>query len=150
MWVDEWDFWMSESTSETEPPHRVQMAREKLQPIKGQLDLVDREVEIVPGIYALDARGHTPGHMAVSVSSGGEALLYVSDTVLHPIHLEHPEWHTDVYDHDLEQADAAKRRIFGRAAAEESLVLAFHFHPFPSLGHVVRWKEGWQWQAIDL
>jgi glyoxylase-like metal-dependent hydrolase (beta-lactamase superfamily II) len=150
MWEDEWGFWNAESTLETEPPHRVQVACEKLRPIRGQLELVDREAEIVSGVYALDARGHTPGHMAVSVRSAGEELLYTSDTVLHPIHLAHPEWHTDVYDHDLEQAAATKRRIFGRAATDGSLVLAFHFHPFPSLGHIVKREDGWQWQPIDL
>jgi glyoxylase-like metal-dependent hydrolase (beta-lactamase superfamily II) len=150
MWKDEWGFWTSESALATEPLHRVQIAREKLRPIKGQLDLVNREGEIVPGIYAVDARGHTPGHMAVYVASRGEGLLYISDTVLHPIHLEHPEWHTDVYDHDLERSAAAKRRIFDRAAADRSLVLAFHFHPFPSLGHVAKREDGWQWQPIDL
>jgi glyoxylase-like metal-dependent hydrolase (beta-lactamase superfamily II) len=148
MWENEWNYWTSESALEAEPPHRVQMARERLLPIRGQLDLVDHEAEIVPGIYAVDAKGHTPGHMAVSVSSGGEELLYTSDTVLHQIHLEHPEWHTDSYDHDLEQAAATKRRIFDRAAAEKALVLAFHFFPFPSLGRVVRKGEGWQWRPI--
>jgi glyoxylase-like metal-dependent hydrolase (beta-lactamase superfamily II) len=148
MWADEWEYWTSESALETEPPHRVQTAREKLQPIRGQLDLVDREAEIVPRIYAVDARGHTPGHMAISVASKGEELLYVADTVLHPIHLEHPEWHTDFYDHDLEQAAATKKRIYDRAAADQSLVLAFHFHPFPSLGYVAKRGRGWQWQPI--
>jgi hypothetical protein len=69
--------------------------------------------------------------------------------VLHQIHLEHPEWHTDYYDHDLEQAAATKRRIFDRAAAEQSLVLAFHFFPFPGMGHVIRKGDRWEWQPID-
>jgi hypothetical protein len=29
-------------------------------------------------------------------------------------------------------------------------VLAFHFYPFPSLGHVVKVGEGWQWQPIKM
>ena len=54
------------------------------------------------------------------------------------------------YTAGLEQAAAAKRRVFDRSAVDQSLVLAFHFHPFPSLGHVVRREAGWQWQPIDL
>jgi glyoxylase-like metal-dependent hydrolase (beta-lactamase superfamily II) len=149
MWKDEWDFWTSESALETERPFLVQMARKSLPPIQSQLDLVDREAEIVSGIYALNAKGHTPGHMAVAVSSGREELLYTSDTVLHQIHLEQPDWHTDFYDHDLEQAAAAKQRLFDRAAAKKALVLAFHFYPFPNLGHVVKVGEGWQWQPTE-
>jgi hypothetical protein len=88
--------------------------------------------------------------MVVSVSSGGEELLYTSDTVLHQLHLEHPEWHSGCYDHDLEQAATTKRRVFDRAAAEKALVLAFHFFPFPGLGHVMRKDEGWQWRPIVM
>jgi glyoxylase-like metal-dependent hydrolase (beta-lactamase superfamily II) len=47
---------------------------------------------MVPGIGAIPAPGHTPGHMVVSVCSGDERLLYIGDTVLHPLHLEHPDW----------------------------------------------------------
>jgi glyoxylase-like metal-dependent hydrolase (beta-lactamase superfamily II) len=150
MWQDEWDFWTSGSSLEAERPFLASFVRKRLPSIEGQLELVDQEMEIVPGICALEAQGHTPGHMAVAVSSEREELLYTSDTVLHQIHLEHPEWHSGFYDHDLEQAASAKRRIFDRAAAEKALVLAFHFFPFPSLGRVVREGEGWQWQPIEM
>jgi len=152
MWEDEWDFWTAESALETERPlvqMVMQIARKSLLSIQDQLELIDQEMEIVPGIYAVEAKGHTPGHMAVAVSSGREELLYTSDTVLHPIHLEHSGWHTDFYDHDLEQAAATKQRLFDRAAAKKTLVLAFHFYPFPSLGHVLTKGEGWQWQPVE-
>lgn len=153
MWKDEYDFWTSEVTLETERPlvqHVMPIARKNLLPIKDQLDLIDQEMEILPGIYALEAKGHTPGHMVVAVSSQGEELLYTSDTVLHQLHLKYPEWQTDFYDLDLEQAAATKQRIFDRAAADKALVLAFHFFPFPSLGHVLKKGEGWQWQPVEV
>jgi glyoxylase-like metal-dependent hydrolase (beta-lactamase superfamily II) len=150
IWKDEWEFWTSEFTLETQPRDRVHIARERLLSIEDQLDLVDYETEIIPGIYAVEAKGHTPGHMAVEVSSCGEKLLYTSDTVLHQIHLEHPEWHTKFYDHDLEQAELTKRRIFDRAASDKALVLAFHFFPFPSLGYISKQGEGWQWCPIEV
>jgi len=123
------------------------LALNNLLPIQGQLDLVDRETEIVPGIRAVAAPGHTPGHMALAISSGGEQLLVIADAVLHPIHLEQPEWYA-VVDFIPEQAVATRRRLLNRAAAEKALVLAFHF-PFPGLGHVVQKGEGWQWRPIE-
>ena len=84
--------------------------------------------------------------MALAISSRGEELLYISDTVLHPIHLEHPEWCAAV-DFAPDQVTATRHRIFNRAAAEKALVLAFHF-PFPGLGYITQKGEGWEWQPI--
>ena len=128
----------------------VDTAREKLLPLEDQVDLIDDEADIVPGIRAIEAKGHTPGHMVVAVGSGLKQLLYISDTVLHPLHLEYPEWHTDFYDYNVGQAAESKQRVFDWAAAEGALVLAFHFYPFPSLGHVTKKERGWKWQPIAV
>jgi glyoxylase-like metal-dependent hydrolase (beta-lactamase superfamily II) len=151
MWKDEWDFWNSEEAARKLDEHAREVllgyARKNLPPIQGQLYLVDHETEVLPGIQAIAAPGHTPGHMAFAVSSQGEQLLCLSDAVLHPIQLEQPEWHAAV-DLDPEQVEATRRRLLNRAAAERTLVLAFHF-PFPGLGHVVRKGPTWEWQAIE-
>jgi glyoxylase-like metal-dependent hydrolase (beta-lactamase superfamily II) len=102
---------------------------------------------MVPGIGAIPAPGHTPGHMVVSVSSGDDRLLYIGDTVLYPLHLEHPDW-IPIYDIIPEQAAASKRRIFDLSAEERALVVGQHFPPFPSAGYVVKQGEAWQWQPI--
>ncbi len=151
MWKDEWDFWNSEEAAQKLEEHVREVllgyARKNLPPIQSQLSLVDREMEILPGIQAIAAPGHTPGHMALKISSGDEQLLCISDTVLHPIHLEQPEWYAAV-DIIPEQVVDTRRRLLGRAATEEALVLAFHF-PFPGLGNVVQKGEAWQWQPIE-
>ena len=150
MWREEWDFWNSEEAVLKLEEHVREVllgyARKNLPPIKGQLHLVDRETEILPGIQAIAAPGHTPGHMVLAISSQDEQLLCVSDVVLHPVHLERPEWHAAV-DFAPEQVVATRRRILNKAATEKALVLAFHF-PFPGLGHVVQKAEGWEWQPI--
>lgn len=153
MWKDEWDFWASEpKLAELKVDEHIKellitFARNNLRPIQGQLDLVDHETEIVPGISAVAAPGHTPGHMALAVSSGGEQMLYISDAALHPIHLEQPDWYA-AFDFAPDQAVATRRRLLHRAATEKALVLAFHF-PFPGLGHFVQKGEGWRWQPIE-
>jgi glyoxylase-like metal-dependent hydrolase (beta-lactamase superfamily II) len=151
MWKDEWDFWTSEQAEQRLDEHvrevLLKFARENLPPIQGQVDLFDRETEIVPGIRAVAAPGHTPGHMALEISSEGEQLLCIADAVLHPIHLEHPEWHAAV-DFDPEHVVATRRRLLNGAANRKALVLALHF-PFPGLGRAVQKGEGWQWQPIE-
>ncbi len=145
---DEWDFWMLAQAELKLDEHSREVllgyARKNLPPIQSQLSLVDYETEILPGIQTIAAPGHTPGHMALAISSEGEQLLCVSDTVLHPIHLEQPDWYAAV-DLDPEQVEATRRRILAKAANEKALVIAFHFQ-FPGLGHIIPKGDAWQWQ----
>jgi len=151
IWRDEWDFWTPEEVEQKLEEHvreiLLKFARENLPPIQGKVDLFDRETEIVPGIRAVAAPGHTAGNMALEISSEGEQLLCISDTVLHPIHLQQPQWCATV-DFVPEQAVSTRRRLLNRAVARTALVLAFHF-PFPGLGRVVHKGEGWQWQPVE-
>ena len=153
MWKDEWEFWMSEpdlAQLETEEEFKqllLMFVQKNLPPIQDQLDLIDREMEILPGVNAIAAAGHTPGHMALSISSGGEQLLHISDAVLNPVHLEQLDWHP-VYDLLPEQAMATKRQLLDRAASEKTLVFGFHF-PFPGLGRIIKKEKGYQWQPIQ-
>jgi len=152
MWEDEWDFWISRPNlaaldiSESGKEWFIRYARDHLLPIQNQLDLADHEMEIVHGIRTVAALGHTPGHMAVSITSNNEQLLYISDAVIHPIHLEQPNWYTK-YDLAPEQVITTRHLLLDRAATEKALVLAFHF-PFPGLGYVIQKGEGWRWQPI--
>lgn len=155
MWKEEWDFWTSDRAAlelaeagfdEHLREILLQFARENLPPIKGQLDLIEQETEIVPGIRAVLTAGHTPGHMMPVISSGDEQLLYISDAVVHPIHMEQPQWYmaTDI---SPAQTVATRHQILDKAASEKALVHAFHF-PFPGLGYVVRKEGTWQWQPF--
>ena len=151
----EWEFWTSEpdlSGLAVDDEIRTllrDVPREALSAIDAQLDLVDADTEtgVVPGVRIRPAPGHTPGHMAVSVTAGDDRLLHLVDTVLHPIHLAHPEWHGAV-DYDPERVVETRRRLLTEAATEEPLVLAFHF-PAPGLGHVARSDERWEWHPVE-
>jgi glyoxylase-like metal-dependent hydrolase (beta-lactamase superfamily II) len=153
MWKDEWDFWAAApSLAELKVDEHLKQllltfARNNLPPIQGQLDLLDHETEILPGIRPVTAPGHTPGHMALAIASNGEQLLYISDAVLHPIHLRQPDWYS-VFDFAPEQTVTTRYQLLERFAAEEALVHAFHF-PFPGLGHVIQKGAGWQWKPIE-
>lgn len=146
---DEWEFWFTDTASKMAPEVFVAIARTNLAPVQDQVRLVNRESEVVPGVRAIPAPGHTPGHIVVQVRSGDERLYYIGDAVLYPLHLEHPDW-TPIYDILPEQAEATKHAVFDRAADEEAWVIGQHFPPFPSLGHVVRQQVGWEWRPIDM
>lgn len=142
MWRDEWEFRNSEEGIDFDDGD----ASLKLSLLRGQLELIDSEMEIVPGIHAVAAPGHTPGHMAVAIESEGEQLLHLVDAVGHPIHLEQPHWHMRT-DYQPELAERSRRMLLNRAATEQALVLAYHFE-FPGLGYVQQQQSAWRWQPI--
>lgn len=89
----------------------------------------------VPGIEIVDAPGHTPGHVAVMVSSKEEKLLHVADAMHHhAVSFEHPDW-MFVADVLPGVALQTRRRLMERAASERLRLFGAHL-PFPALGHV--------------
>lgn len=147
---DEWTFWWSDRAARTGPA-MLGIARRNLEPLQKRLTLVSRgeagRFEVAPGIHLLAAPGHTPGHAAVSVRSGDDALLHIADTALHPLHLEEPDWHPAL-DLDPEAAAATRQRLFDWAAERDVLLFGHHFGPFPALGRVTKMERGWRWEGV--
>jgi glyoxylase-like metal-dependent hydrolase (beta-lactamase superfamily II) len=147
IWQEEWAFWSSDERTAKMPPRFVETARSNIEPLLDRLTLVERESEIVPGIFVVATPGHTPGHIALSITSEDEQLLHLSDVVIHPIQLEHPDWLV-AFDVLPEQTLASRRLICDRAASSGALVFAHHFPPFPNLGRIVEQGEVWHWKPV--
>lgn len=95
--------------------------------------------ELVPGIRSVPAVGHTPGHSAYMVSSGGARMLAIGDLIhIAPVQFNSPTV-TIAFDWQQPAASAARQDIFDMVARENLLIAASHL-PFPGLGHIR--KEG--------
>jgi glyoxylase-like metal-dependent hydrolase (beta-lactamase superfamily II) len=120
-------------------------AQRCLHALRHQIEPLDREAEVVPGVRAIPAPGHTPGHLALLIHSDGSKLLNIGDAAVHPLHLERPDWE-NAFDLSPAAAAGTRRALAERAVAEGMPVVAFHF-PFPSLGRVAaRAEGGWNWE----
>ncbi len=147
----EWEFWTGTRPGlrglRVPEDVRNQMestARRCLDALRFQLEPVAGEVQIAPGVRALPAPGHTPGHLAILIGGGGRKLLHIGDAAVHPLHLEHPDWENG-FDLDARRATVARRDLLERATAEDMRLMAFHF-PFPSVGRVAARRDGgWSW-----
>jgi glyoxylase-like metal-dependent hydrolase (beta-lactamase superfamily II) len=108
--------------------------------------------EVAPGITPIAAYGHTPGHVAFSVSSEHESILVLSDSARNPyLFVRHPDWQPS-FDMDGPAAVATRRRLLDQAAADRMLVHGYHF-PFPATGHIARSGNGYElvpalWQPL--
>jgi glyoxylase-like metal-dependent hydrolase (beta-lactamase superfamily II) len=147
IWPAETRYWNGDENLPSWPAAMIDAIRHTLATIDDRTSPISFDAELLPGISAIPTPGHTPGHVAVSVQSDGEELLYISDAVLHPLHLEHPAWRP-VFDRLPEQAEGSKRMLFDRAADRGSLVIGQHFAPFPSIGRVKHQGDGWRWEPV--
>lgn len=144
----DWAYWTRplEELTEAEAASAAVPLR-VLPPIADRVEFAAPGEAIVPGIEVVEAAGHTPGHMALVISSGDATLLHTCDAAAHYVlSLARPDW-SFVGDVEPERALAARRRLFDRAAADRTLVFASHF-PFPSLGHVTAQADRWEWEPI--
>lgn len=137
----DWAFWMSDEAmaKAVDPVTKNYFAntRKVLGDIKDRIGTFAWGDEVAPGITAIAAPGHTPGHTAFAVASGRDRILIQSDVTNIPeFFLRHPDWHV-MYDHDPDEAQATRHRFYDLAVAEKALVIGYHF-PFPSVGHVER------------
>lgn len=144
---DEWAFWTQKKTLASAPEWMAETAQQILPTLADKMHAVAGAGVIVPGITMLPAPGHTHGHAGVEIESGGERLMVLADAALHPIHLEYPQWIGSV-DQYAEQTVQTRLDLFRRAAQTRSLVLFFHFLPFPSLGYILEKGETWRWQPV--
>jgi len=122
----------------------IKNAQLQLAGIRSKLELVKPGDKLLPGLEILDAAGHTPGHLAYSLSSGTESLFIANDLMHNrTVMFTNPEW-TIGFDTDAKQAVASRKKFFDRAASDRSRVFAYHL-PWPGFGHIGRAGSGYRW-----
>jgi glutathione peroxidase len=99
----------------------------------GELKIItpDEKTQIVlPEITAIDATGHTPGHVAFLVESKGQKIFVAGD-LLHSASLQfpHPEI-SSVYDNNPKQAADIRKKLLTRTVKEKWIFTSAHI-PFP-------------------
>ncbi|MEU0385093.1 MBL fold metallo-hydrolase [Streptomyces chartreusis] len=130
------EFWTGYDMDEA----RRQMFRDSVTPVEeaGLLDLLDVPAEglaVAPGLRLIPTPGHTPGHIAVGLTSRGRTALITGDCVHHPVQLAHPGIGACV-DIDPGRSEASRRELLGTLAGTDTLLLGTHFAP-PTAGRVV-------------
>jgi glyoxylase-like metal-dependent hydrolase (beta-lactamase superfamily II) len=151
----EWDFWMGRSVDLPKFKGPADMKQKMIELAKTQLNLISSRVtpvapnqEFLPGLSAIPAYGHTPGHIAVRIASGDAVMVHTADTVhINSINLWNPSW-TPIFDADQAMAAQTRQAVLAKIASDRTLMFAYHF-PYPGIGHLrSRAQGGFDWQPV--
>ena len=89
----------------------------------GRMRLLDGDCDILPGISAHITPGHTPGHMSLRVSGGGEHAAFLCDMASLAVHFERLAWMTAF---DVEPLVTLEtKRVWQAWALEHDALLIF-------------------------
>jgi glyoxylase-like metal-dependent hydrolase (beta-lactamase superfamily II) len=147
----EWAYWIDDARMNQAPEAMkgaFQGVRRVFGPIASDVKRYEADKEVVPGLTAIAAPGHTPGHTAYMLSSGSGKLMVMSDITNHPaLFVRNPDW-AAVFDMDADQARATRRRMLDMAATEKAQV-SFYHAPFPATGHIAKDGNGFRFVPVQ-
>ncbi|MBX4998057.1 MBL fold metallo-hydrolase [Rhizobium lentis] len=139
----EYDFWSNKSREGTtaEGGHKAVLAN--VAPLVEKATFLKDGDSVVPGMTAMLAAGHSPGHMVFHLESEGKRLVLTGDTANHYIlSLLRPDWEVR-FDMDKAQAAASRRKVFDMIATDKIAFLGYHM-PFPAVGFAEKQDGGYR------
>jgi len=129
----EYDAWAAKGDSDS--------FNAKVKPLAEKMAFLGDGDDVVSGISAMAAFGHTPGHMVYRLESAGQQLVVAADSANHFVwSLAYPEWEVK-FDMDKAAAAATRKNLFGMLSADKIPFIGYHM-PFPGLGYVATRGEG--------
>jgi glyoxylase-like metal-dependent hydrolase (beta-lactamase superfamily II) len=144
----EYDFW-SHDDRLTGPTEGVaKLTRANVVPVAEKATFIKGGTDVVTGITAIDAPGHTPGHMGYNVESDGKRLVLIADACNHyVVSLQRPDWHVR-FDVDKDMAVATRKKLLGMIAADKVPFAGYHM-PFPAVGYLEPMGDGFRYNAAS-
>ncbi len=139
----EYDFWTDEKRVGTPAENGHKGVLASVKPLAEKTTFIGDGAEVVPGITAMAAFGHSPGHMIFRAESEGKELVLTADTANHYVlSLQRPEWEVR-FDMDKAAAAASRKKVFDMIATDRVAFLGYHM-PFPSVGYAEKLDTGYR------
>ncbi len=113
----------------------------------GLVDRVTPNHRITEEVSLFPTPGHTPGHVAIAISSNGRDAVITGDLMHHPVQIARPEIRANV-DMDKDLAALTRQAFVEAQGLSGALVIGTHFCD-PTSGRIVRDGEGWRLQVQD-
>jgi glyoxylase-like metal-dependent hydrolase (beta-lactamase superfamily II) len=142
----EWEYWASFDERSGEGTLLVE---DSLRPVEeaGLADLVEADHAVSPSVRLEPSHGHTPGHVCVRISSGGDEAVITGDVMHSPIQCAYPDPQPRL-DNDAEPARLARRSFLERYADSGVTVLGTHFGG-PTAGRISAEGDAYRFDAVE-
>ncbi|MDR2870034.1 MAG: MBL fold metallo-hydrolase [Deferribacteraceae bacterium] len=101
-----------------------------------------QNANIAPGIVSVPAFGHTPGHTAYKITSGGKTLVIWGDIVHTAIQFMDPDTYLK-YDSDPKTAIATRKALMADIAGSQAYVAGMHMVS-PLVGKIKEAETGYE------
>jgi glyoxylase-like metal-dependent hydrolase (beta-lactamase superfamily II) len=134
------DYWLNEANmraASAEAKRFFDGAKVSVTPYMqaGKVKMFEGDTDLIPGVRAQSAYGHTPGHTMYVVESRGEKLVLWGD-IVHVAAVQFPDPSVTIaYDVNPAEAEHTRELVFADAAKNAYLIGGAHIS-FPGLGHV--------------
>ncbi len=144
----EYNFWSSQDRLSGATEANAKLVQSNVVPLVEKTTFLKPDAEVVPGIRALNAFGHTPGMLAFHIESEGRRLAIIADVTNHYVmSLMRPDWHVR-FDMDKDAAITTRKRILDMLATDRLPVTGYHM-PFPAIGFVEKVGEAFRWVPVS-
>ena len=144
----EYGFWSSPDRLTGPTETGAKLVQANIVPLAEKTTFVKGGDSIVSGITAIEAFGHSPGHMIYNLESGGRRLVLTADTANHYVlSMQRPDWHVR-FDMDKDKGVATRKQVLGMIAADRVPFVGFHM-PFPSVGYLEPKAEGYRFVPVS-
>ncbi len=141
---------MNHAPAEGRMTFKVAMASLNPYLAAGRLKTFEGETEMTPGVHAVPAPGHSPGHTMYRIDSKGETLLLWGDLVhAAAVQLDNPGIGM-TFDADGKHSVEQRRKILVEVEKKGWLVGGSHIS-FPGLGHLraAPGGKGYAWVPLN-
>ncbi|PHM45393.1 L1 beta-lactamase [Xenorhabdus mauleonii] len=115
----------------------------------GKLQTFQAPTDIMPGISAIPAPGHTPGSVIYRISNHGQNMIFWGD-IIHAKAVQMPEPDVAIhFDVNQKQAVSTRESVLAETVKSGDWVAAAHIS-FPGFGHVKKAVDnGYRWVPIN-
>lgn len=151
IWISkaDYDFWTDESKLSGDLKAFIVHARQNLLPYRERIKWLEDGKDVVPGVQAMAAPGHTVGHTIFIIKSENKTLAFTGDTTHHQILLTETPRTEFVYDTDPKQAVASRLKVLDMLASQKMPLHAYHF-PWPGYGYVAKQGDGYRYYPVPM
>jgi glyoxylase-like metal-dependent hydrolase (beta-lactamase superfamily II) len=147
------DYWLSQANLDKAPDNAKDFFRGAMASLKpyqeaGKFKPFDGDAELVPGVKAVAAHGHTPGHAIYVVESKGQKLVLWGD-LMHVAAVQFADPSATIrFDVDSKAAAPQRKKAYASAARDGYYVAAAHLS-FPGICKLRAEGKGYVWLPVN-